>query len=47
MLIFLGRNGLRLTASQSSATAAMLSVAAGTTDIDGLAAWLRDNTVAR
>ena len=47
MLIFLGRNGLRLTASQPNATATMLSVAAGTTDIDSLAAWLRDNTVAR
>lgn len=44
MAVFLLRNGRRLTASQTSATAAMLAVAAGETDVERLTLWIRDNT---
>lgn len=44
MAVFLLRNGLRLTASQSSATEVMLGVAASEVDIEGLTAWIRGNT---
>lgn len=47
MVVFLGRNGLGLTASQVAASDVMLGVAAGEIDVDDLAAWIRDNTIAR
>ncbi len=47
MAVFLGRNGFRLTATQSSAIEMMLGVAAGEIDTQVLTAWLRDNTIPR
>lgn len=44
MFTFLQRNGIKLRASQAEATAAMLDVAEGLIDVDGLAAWLADYT---
>jgi death-on-curing protein len=41
MGLFLEKNGLRLVAGQVDATLTVLKLAAGETDIDGLAAWLR------
>jgi death-on-curing protein len=41
--VFLGRNGLTLTASQAEAAQAVLELAAGTIDQDGFAAFLRDH----
>lgn len=46
MVVFLARNGCRLTATQSDATATMLAVAAGEIDIEPLAEWIRANSVA-
>ena len=42
--MFLQINGLLLQASEPDATAVMMSVAAGDTDVGDLAAWLRANT---
>ena len=44
MVLFMGLNGHRLTASQADATLVMLGVAAGTVDEAALADWLRRNT---
>ncbi len=46
MVVFLARNGLRLTATQDDATATMCGVAEGKIDIDTLAVWVRDNSAA-
>jgi len=46
MMMFLARNGLRLTATPDDATAAMYGVAEGRIDIDALAAWVRANSAA-
>lgn len=43
MATFLRRNGIELTASESGAVAAMLSLASGEWDEDRLAEWLRAN----
>jgi len=42
--LFLGKNGLTLTAAQADAALTMLAVAAGEIDIDQLAVWIRANT---
>ena len=42
--VFLGRNGLRLTAPEAETTQVILSLAAGTLSEDAFAAWIRDNT---
>ena len=47
MVVFLGRNGLILTASQVAASDVMLAVAAGEIHVDDLAAWIRENSIAR
>ena len=39
--LFLQRNGWKLTASQADAARTVLEVAAGSRDIDALAAWIR------
>lgn len=43
IIVFLGLNGLSLRPSLADATAAMLALAAGELDEDGLARWIRDN----
>ncbi len=43
IIVFLGLNGLAFRPSLADATAAMLALAAGELDEDGLARWIRDN----
>lgn len=43
IIVFLGLNGVSLRPSLADATAAMLALAAGELDEDGLARWIRDN----
>ncbi len=43
IIVFLGLNGLSLRPSLADATAAMLALAAGELDEEGLARWIRDN----
>ena len=43
MMVFLRLNGVRFAPDPAVATAAMLSLAAGEVDEDGLARWIRDN----
>jgi death-on-curing protein len=43
-VVFLSRNGLRLTASEAEATVAMLRVAEGSLTERQLARWLKDHT---
>jgi death-on-curing protein len=45
--LFLGLNGYRLTTTQVDATLTMLAVAAGETDEDQFAEWIRGRIVAR
>lgn len=45
--VFLGLNGLQLTAPEAEATVAVLQLAAGELEDTEFAAWLRDNTTAR
>ncbi len=45
--LFLGLNGLRLTASQADATLAMLSLAAGELDEAAFADWIRRHSASR
>lgn len=45
--LFLHLNGYRLVASEAAATLAVLAIASGDWDEAVLAAWLRENTVAR
>jgi death-on-curing protein len=45
--LFLSEHGLEITASDQAVVAAMLSLAAGSADEGGFAAWLRDNTAAK
>lgn len=47
MGLFLYLNGYRLTAPQAQATLAILAIASGEWDDATLAAWLRENVVAR
>lgn len=42
--VFLGLNGLALTAGKAEATVAVMDLAAGTLPEEVFAAWLRDNT---
>jgi death-on-curing protein len=42
-ILFLEINGMRFTASEESATQAVLDLAAGTTDMTGYAAFLRES----
>jgi death on curing protein len=43
MLVFLRKNGVAFAPSESLATAAMVALAAGEVDEDGLSRWIRDN----
>ena len=43
MMIFLRKNGVRFAPPEAEATEAMLSLAAGDVDEDGLSRWIRDN----
>lgn len=43
MVTFLGLNGVALAVSNADAAAAILALAAGEVDEDGLTRWLRDN----
>ena len=43
MLVFLRKNGVAFAPAEADATAAMLALAAGEIDEDGLARWIRDN----
>lgn len=47
LILFLALNGRPLNADKVDAINTMLGVAAGKLDIETLATWLRDNTVAR
>lgn len=43
MVTFLGLNGVELAVSNAEAAAAILALAAGEVDEDGLTRWIRDN----
>ena len=43
MIVFLRKNGVAFAPAETDATAAMLALAAGEVDEDGLARWIRDN----
>ena len=47
MAVFLGLNGLRITATEEEVVAVMLELAEGTLAEDALAEWIRDHTTAR
>jgi len=44
IIVFLGLNGITFQASQESAVAAIVGLAAGQVDEHGLAVWIRDNS---
>lgn len=43
MMVFLRKNGVAFAPSEAQATEAMLALAAGEVDEDGLSRWIRDN----
>ncbi|TDR87086.1 type II toxin-antitoxin system death-on-curing family toxin [Enterovirga rhinocerotis] len=45
ILMFLGLNGVRFSPGKADATVAMLALAAGEIDEDGLTQWIEDNIV--
>ncbi len=43
MMVFLRKNGIAFAPPEAEATAAIIALAAGEVDEDGLARWIRDN----
>ncbi len=43
MMVFLRKNGIAFAPTEAEATAAMVALAAGEIDEDGLSRWIRDN----
>jgi death on curing protein len=43
MMVFLRKNGIDFAPDQAQATTAMIMLAAGEIDEEGLARWIRDN----
>ena len=43
MMVFLRKNGVAFAPQEAEATAAIVALAAGDIDADGLARWIRDN----
>ena len=43
MMVFLRKNGIAFAPAEAEATAAMISLAAGEVEEEGLARWIRDN----